>query len=121
MAADDHRGAGNRLLRALSGDDLELLKPHLRQHSLERGTTLIRPDEAIGEAWFLSSGLTSIIAMSGENMGIEVGLTGREGIIGLPLLLDSDRTPHRVFMQVAGAGHQIAAADLQRVLDESAT
>jgi CRP-like cAMP-binding protein len=119
MAADGHRGFDNRLLCALSASDLTLLKPHLRQHSLERGTTLISPNEPIGAAWFLNSGLSSIIAMSGENHGIEVGLTGREGIIGLPLLLDADRTPHRVFMQVAGAGHQIVAADLQRVLDES--
>jgi CRP-like cAMP-binding protein len=40
-------------------------------------------------------------------------------MIGLPLLLDCDRTPHRVFMQVEGASYRIAAADLQAAIDAS--
>ncbi|WP_307088740.1 Crp/Fnr family transcriptional regulator [Sphingomonas faeni] len=59
--------------------------------------------------------------MSGTDQGIEVGIAGRDGLIGVPILLDADRTPHRIFMQVAGAGHSIDRDDLRRTLDENAS
>ena len=104
MTSIIQQGRGNRLLSVLSPEDYLLLEPRLSWCELERGQTLVLPDEPIGDAWFPISGLSSIIAISAENQGIEVGLIGREGLIGLPLLLDCDRTPHRVFMQVGGKG-----------------
>ena len=115
-----HRG-GSRLLNALSPEDFLLLEPRLSWCELERGATLVEPDEPIIDAWFPSAGLSSIIAVSGESQGIEVGIIGREGLIGVPLVLDCDRTPHRIFMQVAGAGFRIASADLDAAMNASAS
>ncbi|MEG8055480.1 Crp/Fnr family transcriptional regulator [Sphingomonas sp. 22L2VL55-3] len=110
----------NRLLRALSSADQEILRPHFKWFELERGTVLVSPDEPIQRVWFLESGLSSIIAMSGNDQGIEVGLSGRDGLVGMPLILDADRTPHRIFMQVAGAGYSIDGDDFRQILDEQA-
>jgi CRP-like cAMP-binding protein len=110
----------NRLLRALSDTDREILHPLLIRAELPRGCELVAPHRPIADAWFLESGLSSIIAMSGKEQGVEVGLAGRDGLVGMPLLLDADRTPHRVFMQVEGVGYRIAARDLTAVLDEHA-
>jgi CRP-like cAMP-binding protein len=121
MQQTRQESCNNRLLRALSPDDYSLLEPRLSQGILERGRVLISAGELITEAWFLESGLSSIIATSSETQGIEVGLAGREGIVGLPLLLDCDRTPHRIFMQVGGNGLRIAAEHLQDALDTSAS
>ena len=111
----------NRLLRALSPADQETLRPHLRWVELERGTVLVSPDEPITHVWFLESGLSSIIAMAGSDQGIEVGLAGRDGLVGMPLVLDADRTPHRIFVQVTGAGYSIDGADFSQVLDDHAS
>jgi len=108
----------NRLLRALSPADQEVLRPHLRLATLERGTILVTPDEPITRVWFLESGLSSVIAMAGSNQGIEVGLVGRDGLVGIPLVLDADRTPHRIFMQVTGVGYSIDGALLRTVLQD---
>jgi CRP-like cAMP-binding protein len=110
----------NRLLRALSSADQEILRSHLKWSELERGTILVLPDEPIKRVWFLESGLSSIVAISGTDQGIEVGLSGRDGLVGMPLVLDADRTPHRVFMQVAGTGYSIDGDDLRKILDERA-
>jgi len=110
----------NRLLRALSPADQEILRPHLRWSELERGTVLVSPDEPITHVWFPESGLTSIIAMAGTDQGIEVGLAGRDGLVGMPLVLDADRTPHRIFMQVTGAGYRINGDLFRTVLDDHA-
>lgn len=111
----------NRLLRALSDTDQALLRPYLTWSELRRGCVLVAPDEPIERAWFIEEGLSSIIAMTGARQGVEVGLAGRDGLIGVPLLLDADRTPHRIFMQVDGAAYGIASGDLQRMLDEHAS
>ena len=111
----------NRILRALSDADRELLRPHLTWSKLPRGEVLVAPNAPIDRVWFLESGLSSIVAMSGNEQGIEVWLAGRDGLVGLPLLLDADRTPHRIFMQVDGAGYSIMADDLRQVLDAHAS
>ena len=41
---------------------------------------------------------------------IEVGLIGREGMTGLPVVLGNDRNSNEVFMQAAGHGHHRCAA-----------
>lgn len=109
----------NRLLARLAADELALLAPHLDYVRHERGEVLIEPDRPIACAWFLTSGLCSIIAVASETQGIEVGIAGRDGVVGTPLILDSDRSPHRVFMQVEGASFRIAATALQAALDRS--
>jgi len=108
----------NRLIQALSDADRGVLQPLLTRAELPRGCELVAPQRPIEQAWFLESGLSSIIAMSGREQGVEVGLAGRDGLVGLPLLLDADRTPHRIFMQVEGVGYRIEANDLTVVLDK---
>jgi CRP-like cAMP-binding protein len=52
---------------------------------------------------------------------IEVGMTGREGVTGLPILLGSDRSPNKTYVQVAGHGRRIKADDLRQAMDESSS
>lgn len=111
----------NRLLRALAAHDLDLLRPHLEPVPLPRGTVLLRPHEPIPYVYFLESGLSSDVAMTGEERPVECGLAGYDGLVGLPVLLGTDRGIHESIMQVGGHGHRIAAAELARAMDESAS
>lgn len=104
MARPDQTLVINRLLRALTAKDYALLQPYLDAVMLEKGAMLIRPDELIEEAYFLSSSLGPVIISSNMVHSIEIGLVGREGMIGLPLLLSSERTPYSLSMQIGGAG-----------------
>lgn len=108
-------------MAALLPDDLALLQPHLEWVRLEKGDVLIRSGEPTYHAHFMASGLSSIIASSSDGNAVEVGLAGRDGMIGLSLLLDSDRTPHRIFMQVEGDAFRIGADALRDALDASPT
>ena len=38
----------------------------------------------------------------GEEERAEVGLVGREGITGLPIILGTDRSPNKSYVQIAG-------------------
>ena len=44
---------------------------------------------------------------------IEVGIIGREGMTGLAVLLGGDRAAHDSYVQVAGKGQRISAANLR--------
>jgi CRP-like cAMP-binding protein len=111
----------NRLLAALDPPDLARLKPHLEPVHLPVGTVLLRPDEPIEHVVFLDSGLSSDVAMAESDRPVECGLAGCEGLVGLPIVLGTDRGIHESVMQVGGRGHRIAAAELRRAMEESAS
>jgi CRP-like cAMP-binding protein len=73
--------------------------------------------------YFLDRGIASVVAIGrgGEHRRAEVAIIGREGMIGLPVVLGTDRSPCDIFMQVEGDGHCIAAQKLGDALSQSIT
>ena len=111
----------NRLLRALSPDDLALLQAHLQPLQTQLHQTLIYPHEPVTHLLFPESGYASVVA---ENSGdrVEVGLIGYEGLVGAsPVLLDSGTTPYHEFVQAPGEMLAIEVAPFCAAVDESAT
>lgn len=90
----------NLLLGTMAEADFALLQPHLERVELQRNDTLFEAGEPIEWAYFLESGVASIVSDEEGGEKIEVGILGREGVSGIPVLLGSDRGPHRCFMQV---------------------
>src|SRR3954453_14630160 len=109
----------NRLLRALAGDDLALLKPHLEPLSLQRGNVLIQPNQPIAHVYFPEDCIASVVANTPEGRRIEVGIFGREGMSSTSVLLGSDRTPHECFIQVPGSALRIEVDELRRAIGQS--
>src|SRR4051795_11714809 len=110
----------NHLLWALSVQEVSLLRPQLEPVSLPVGTRLIEPNTPIQHVYFLDAGIASVVAGTPQGRRIEVGIIGREGLTGLPVLLDTDRTPHACFVQTPGAGWGIRVEALRRALAASA-
>ncbi len=111
----------NRLLARLGPDDLALLQPHLEPVDLPVGMVVIEPDQPITHAVFPETGLCSVIASLQERSRVEIGLYGRDGLVGTVLALGSDRVPHQTFMQVSGTGLRIEAGALTRAIEASAS
>jgi CRP-like cAMP-binding protein len=74
--------------------------------------------ERIKYAFFLNDGLASILSIMADGKSVEVGLSGREGFVGVPLAFGFETSPTRVIMQVAGSGFRITAKDLLLALRE---
>jgi hypothetical protein len=51
------------------------------------------------------SGFASVVAKNGANRETEVGIIGRKGVTGLPVLLCDERSRNDTFIQLAGSGH----------------
>jgi CRP-like cAMP-binding protein len=68
--------------------------------------------EQIHYAYFVNSGLASILNVTSEGKSVEVGLTGREGFVGLPLLVGFLTSPTRAVTQIAGSAFRVSAKDM---------
>ena len=84
---------GNALLDKMAKADAELLKPFLEPIDLQLGEELYEAHQPLDYAYFLLSGICSIIAENGEGVRIETGLIGREGLIGIPVIHYAEKAP----------------------------
>lgn len=119
MAQPQQSAVRNRLLAALTPEDFRRLAPALEPVSLALHDVLIAPHRPITQAYFIEDGLVSLVADTREGR-IEIGLTGREGFVGVPLALGSETTPHTAIVQAGGEALRVAAGALEEALDVSA-
>src|SRR3954451_15189303 len=111
----------NRLLLALSVQDVSLLQPQLEPVYLPMGMRLAEPNTPIQHVYFLDAGIASVVASTPLGRRIEVGLIGREGLTAPCVVLGVGRSPHECFVQTPGAGLQLLADDLRRAMAASAS
>jgi CRP-like cAMP-binding protein len=119
MAQPQQSAVRNRLLATLAPEDFNRLAPALEPVPLVLHDVLIAPHRPITQAYFVEDGLVSLVADTREGR-IEIGLTGREGFVGVPLALGSQTTPHTAIVQAGGEALRIAAGALEEALDASA-
>ena len=95
-------GVRNSLLRVLSADDFALLAPHLEPMVTQLREYFVTAKEPVTECHFPESGFISVVTTH-DGREIEVGLIGREGLVGaLPVMLDDDRSPFVSYVQMSG-------------------
>jgi CRP-like cAMP-binding protein len=105
----------NRLLQLCSPDDVAALG------KLERVSLSMRerfPDVDGEGAYFIEDGVASIIIDVGEKMPVELGIVGREGMVGLAAVYGDPTEPLRAVMQVAGIALRCDASALRQTLQE---
>src|SRR5437588_3413593 len=103
----------NQLLASLSSNDLDLLEPHLASVTLGIRKHLEKPNKRIEAVYFPDSGFASVVAIQSNGKQVEVGLIGREGMTGLPIVLGNHRSPHSTYVQAAGTGKCISSKELR--------
>jgi CRP-like cAMP-binding protein len=107
---------GNKILAALSKEDYGRLIPKLEQVSLDFGKTIYEPGEIMREIYFPNSGIITLLAAVENGATLEVGIVGREGVVGLPVFLGVNITSSRAIVHCSGFAMRIKAADF---LEES--
>jgi len=110
----------NRLLARLAPKDLAVLRPHLAPIDLPLRTVLEKPGRTIDYVYFPESGIASVVATQANDIRVEVGLIGCEGMTGLAILLGDRQTPNTTYMQLAGAGQRMTADALRSVMARNA-
>ena len=80
---------------------------------------LQEPGTPTRHAYFPTDGFISMVAMSVGHPGVEVGMVGREGMVGANLALGVGTANLRALVQGAGGAWRISAASLKRELASS--
>ena len=109
----------NRLLAALPPGVQANLLPQLDAVTLGVGEVLCRSDAPITHVYFPLSGALSLLTPLADAAAIEVGLVGREGMLGLPLVLGSDTARGTAICQLPGDALRLGAAALREQLAAS--
>ncbi len=109
----------NRLLAALPAEDLARLRPRLEPVEFPLRHILQASDEPITAVYFPESGWVSMMALLADGSSAEVGIVGFDGMLGLPLLLGSDRSPTEAMIQAPGTLLRLGANAFREELDRS--
>lgn len=116
----DQASCANLLLRRLASDDFALLQPHLLRVPLTIGTRLGQAGQPIKAVCFMEGGIGGHLDVLGDGRQLAVGLVGREGLVGWPLLMGNDRWPYDVVVRGANSTTlTISADDFAAAVDQS--
>lgn len=107
-------------MQSLSQPDYELLRRSMEPLSLTRGTVLGNLHDPVAHAYFPVEAVISLMGATLDGFGVEIGMVGREGYLGLPILLGKPVHMYRSIVQHTGAAWRISAAALQDSLEKRA-
>ncbi|HKY06234.1 MAG TPA: Crp/Fnr family transcriptional regulator [Blastocatellia bacterium] len=108
----------NRLLARLPAEEMEQLRPHLEEVWMEQGERLIEPDQPIQYIYFPTGMLGSLVTILEDGATVESGSVGREGMIGIPILLDMPTTPMETLAQIPGYALRIKSKIFKEIFDK---
>lgn len=112
-----HSPIGNQLLANLPNDELEAIRPHLEYITLLRSQPLINSNELIPHVYFPVNALASLVIVLEDGATIEAGAVGREGMVGVSILLDANTTPMQTLVQIPGEAIRVKAEIIKRAFD----
>jgi CRP-like cAMP-binding protein len=109
----------NSLLAALPRRDYLRLLPSLTPVDLVFGDVLYDAGDPIQDVYFPSRSLVSLLTLVEGHLALEVGMVGREGMVGVPLALGAEVSPVRALVQGGGPALKMTAARFRAELKRS--
>jgi CRP-like cAMP-binding protein len=104
----------NVLIASLPQEERNRLEPYLERVNLPMAEVLIEPDQPIQYVWFPYDAVTSTVQVLQDGNGVEAGLMGLEGMVGIQLWLRVPSTPSKILVQVPGHGLRMRAEHFER-------
>jgi CRP-like cAMP-binding protein len=109
----------NSLLASIPRKAYRRLLAGLESVTLNFGEILYEPGQAIRHIYFPGSSLVSLLTLADGHLALEVGLIGRDGMVGIPLVLGHKRSTVRALVQGAGTALRMASAQFLKEFGHS--
>ena len=109
----------NLLLDVLSPGSRERILSISKPIALPLRTPLIEAAEPVEHAYFMTSGIASVVIELSEGGTAEVALIGSEGVVGGLQLLGPTLASSRCFIQVVGTAYRTPFLELKKIFQES--
>jgi CRP-like cAMP-binding protein len=114
----DGNGIHNEILLQLSTKECDSLFPKLEFVRLKVHQVLHEPGDALKSAYFCNTGMISILSVFPDGKSVEVGLVGKEGFVGVPLVAGFRTSPTRSVAQIDGTAFRVDGEALVRILSQ---
>jgi len=108
--------SSNRLIASLQDDALQHWKPYFERIALSQREELFEPDDPLEYLWFPENGVCSLVVESSSGGSVEVAITGREGVIGLPAIFGAKHAATRAVAQMSMSVLRIRVDDFMQNL-----
>lgn len=111
----------NRLLSALPDGETDFLQPHLEKVVLSTGDIVFQAGDSIRHVYFPANGMVSLLSVTEAGQTVEVGFTGSEGLVGLPLFLGRNEMPYQAMVQVPADCFRVEAKTILKLFRQCGT
>ncbi|SRR6266496_2388757 len=109
----------NRLLAALPKEEGQRLAAHLEFVPLTLGQVLHEAYEPIRHVYFPINSVVALISPLKDGSMVELGMIGAEGMVGISLLLETDKPFCQAMVQTGDGAMRLKAAQLREELERS--
>ena len=106
----------NAILRAIADEEFAGIRENLQHVDLPHYTVLHEARKKLEYAYFLNSGMVSLVFNTNEGDSVEVGVIGNEGFTPIPAAAGMRHSPHQAIVQVSGEGFRLGVEQLQAAL-----
>lgn len=109
----------NTILLAIPDEEFAAIREVLHYLDLPHYTVLHEPRKKLEYAYFLNTGMASLVFNTNHRESVEVGVIGNEGFAPIPVAAGIRHSPHEAIMQISGDGFQLPVDNLQAALKTS--
>jgi CRP-like cAMP-binding protein len=109
----------NALLAALPRAEYRRVLALLQPVTLTFGQVLYDAGEEVTDVYFPNDSLVSLLTVVDQHLALEVGLVGREGMVGVAYAMGIGSTPFRALVQGSGSAMRMKAIDFRKELNAS--
>jgi CRP-like cAMP-binding protein len=103
----------NGVLAALSAEERDRIRPHLKRVPLPLGQVLYEPGDVQRFVYFPTDCIVSLLYVMENGASAEVAVVGREGVIGIALFMGGETTQSRAVVQSAGHAYRLVGRVLK--------
>ncbi|MBD0389979.1 MAG: Crp/Fnr family transcriptional regulator [Nostoc sp. C3-bin3] len=109
ISGDARAAVRNQLLSRLPLEEYQRLLPYLETIYLSLRQTIYNVDEPIEYVYFPQTAMISLLILMADGTAVEIATVGKEGMVGVPLLLGYGRFPGQAIAQVPGIAFRMKA------------
>jgi CRP-like cAMP-binding protein len=110
------RPVANHILLSTPDEDFEKFRHELHHVELRHHTVLYEAKEKLDFAYFLNSGMVSLVFTTREDDTVEVGVVGNEGFVPVYVAAGLRRMPHQAIVQITGDGFRMSIDAIDEAL-----
>ena len=108
----EKRTSRNYILKSLSDDENDCIAGALKPAMLDFRFCIETANKPIEHVYFIESGLAATGGTVARGRRVQLGIVGREGMTGVPVILGGNQSPYDCYMHMKGTGFRISSRDL---------